>query len=252
MTKKNHHLALCKTLIAITACLAFASDPANAQDSQTIVHRVIAAERYMDDHLNGYTVTENYKLFSPGDNTPVANATYAVQYVRGQGKTYTETGTPEFRKAFAKLAIGMMIEGQQKASRPPVREHVLITPENYTMTLVGTPTVPGPVPKYICQLPRPPLRNTFILRLTPREPRPELIYGLMWVDATTLRTIRIEGQLSAAPSIFTGRPFIERDYKDLNGFAMAYSSCQVTEGFLAHQLSQITYDGYILHSGKNN
>ncbi len=231
-----------RTILAFMAFFAFATNLAQAQDPQGIVQRVIDAEKYREDHLQSYTVTENYKLFSPGSDTPGANATYHVEYIRGQGKTYTPVGTPDFHKAFTKLAIGKMVEGQEKASRPPTREHVLFTPENYTMTLVPTP----PEAKYICQIDRRPLTNTYAIRLAPIQPRPELIDGVMWVDAKTLRIVRVEGRFSAAPSIFVGRPLLERDYKDQEGFAVAYSSCQTTEGMLAHQLSRISYDDYLL------
>lgn len=212
-----------------------------AQNSSDIVSKINRAEHNREDKLAGYTVTEHYEIYEPGNDSPVGEGRYKVTYTRGHGKTYELVGALDSKRPFVKGAVQRIIAGQQKASQPALRSRLLVTSDNYAMTLMDEGKTPKP--SYICNISHP-ARKTRVLAIKPLHPGPALLEGFLWVDSENFHVVRIEGRFSTSPQIFVGRPTFERDYADLGGFAMATSSCQVAQGQFVHHRSEITYENY--------
>lgn len=227
---------------ALAVFLSMISSPQRvaAQNKVEVIERINEAEMNRETGLAGYTVTERNQVFEPGDEPPVGQAVYKVTYVRGRGKTYQQQSLSA-RKAFVQKALERTVHGEEKASQPEQRKKVLLTSANYSMILIEEGKEPQPL--YICNFNRA-ARKTRVVKITPRNHGPNLIDGFLWVDSSNYHLVRVEGRFSDSPSMWVGRPVFERDYSDLNGFAMAISSCSRSQSWLSQNLLQITYENY--------
>jgi hypothetical protein len=211
-----------------------------AQSANDIIVKINQAESDREERLAGYNVTERYEVYEPGDDRAVGGAVFEVSYIRGRGKTYSEKSLFS-RKRFVKRALERTVRGEERASHPESRKNILVTSDNYKMALVDQGKEPQP--SYICSVNRP-ARKTRVVAIKPILSGPELIDGFLWVDSENYHIVRIEGRFSDSPSIWIGRPVFERDYVDLNGFAVATSSCSVSQSWFSHERLQITYSDY--------
>ena len=235
-------LRACSILVCFI--LSMAPMRLTAESKGDIVNHIDQREEDREAHLAGYTVTEVYQMYKPGDDAPVGERTVTTTYVRGKGKTYVEQS--RHGSFLAQKAFDRILKGEEKLSKPENRRAALPISANYAMVLVDKGKEPQP--SYICNGDRPPT-NTRVLEIKPRHPGPELVEGFLWVDKENNRIVRIQGRFSESPSFWVGRPAIERDYiqgnGEGNGFAMAISSCSVSNTwFTGKHTVQITYKDY--------
>src|SRR4051812_8254071 len=219
-------------LIRVIALLA--APLLTAQSKNDIIVKINEAEWDREQKVAGYNVTEHYQIFEPGNDVAIGDAVYKVSYVRGRGKSYDQQSLSA-HKRFVKRALERTIRGEEKASEPEPRKRILLTSDNYRMTLIDSGNEPHP--SYICDISRP-ARKTRVLALKPIHPNPQVIDGLLWIDSENHHIVRIEGRFSDSPSIWIGRPKFERDYVDLNGFAVAMSSCSISQSWFSHHKLQ--------------
>jgi hypothetical protein len=211
-----------------------------AESKGDIVNHINQGEEDREAHLAGYTVTEVYQMYKPGDDAPMGERTVTTTYIRGKGKTYVEQS--RYGSFLAQKAFDRILKGEETLSKPENRKAALLNSDNYSMVLVDEGK--DPQPSYICNGDRP-LTKTRVLEIKPRHPGPELVEGFLWVDVQNYRIVRIRGKFSESPSFWVGRPVIERDYTEGNGFAMAISSCSVSNTwFTGKHTVQITYKDY--------
>ena len=213
----------------------------HSQSNSEIIARIDKAEADKQANLTFYEVTEHYQIYEQADDAPIGDVHFDVTYRKGIGKTYVQVGEAHYRKPFVQKAIARMIAGQRRVSQPAQRSGVLVTSDNYAMQVIEQGKEPQP--HYICNLDRP-TRKTRVVSIKPLHPGPGMIEGLIWVDPATGHEVRIEGIFSRSPNVFVGRPVFERDYTDQGDFALASSSCQISQSPFSHDRSQITYERY--------
>lgn len=163
-------------------------------------------EKARESQLEAYQVTERYTMTRGHSNAVAGDMVVDVSYTKGRGKEYvvrSQTGS-----AAVKLVFNKILQRQQELSREPLRHQVIITTDNYNIELPD---------QSISEINGVKTRKVTI---TPLKPKDFLINGSMWIDSH-FHPVRIEGVLSATPSIFTGRPTLERDYQDVGAFALA-------------------------------
>src|SRR5579883_1348754 len=192
-------LPACLCLLLVLAARAQTAPPG-------LIEHIDEAELARETGLPGYTVTEHYSIFRNGASRPDATATVETVYRRGQGKTYTvlsRTGSSLLQK----YLIDRILTEQRGLSKGDERRSALITSANYAMQFERAEPFSG--------------RDCLLLRLIPKRKSPYLMDGEIWVDAHNYHLVRVKGIPSAAPSIWVGTPEIERDYQDLDGYALA-------------------------------
>jgi hypothetical protein len=195
-----------------------------------LIQRVDDAELARETGLAGYTVTEHYSVFRNGGSEPAATTTVQTVYKRGEGKSYTvvnRTGSAFLQK----YLIDRVISEQQDLSKGGERQNALIISANYDMQYEREESLAG--------------RDCLVLKLIPKRKGPHLMDGLIWVDSRNYHLVRVKGSPSTMPSIWTGIPDIQRDYQELDGFALAKTSrSESKRPVIGTTVVEIDYDSY--------
>jgi hypothetical protein len=221
---------IARVTLATALCLLLNSVVFAQTPPGDLVQRVDDAELARETGLAGYTVTEHYLIFRNGGDQPAATAVVETVYKRGQGKNYSVTSRTG-SSFLQKYLIDRVLSEQKGISKGDARKNALITSANYTMQFERDESVSG--------------RDCLVLKLIPREKSPYLIDGQIWVDAHNYHLVRVEGNPSAAPSIWTGLPKIQRDYQELDGFALAKSSqSESRRPVIGTTIVKIDYENY--------
>jgi hypothetical protein len=226
----------------ITAIL-FAGLAANALAAQqldltSIIRKVDAAVKARVDRVASYTVTEHYAVYRNSDEIhPVAEMTVKTDYRQETGKSYTilsESGSGFIRTH----VLRTLLDNEKQINLPGIREHSWFTSANYEMQLKpgGIQLLDG--------------RECLALAISPRHKAPNMIEGTLWVDIKDGTIVRLEGNATQSPSIFTGPAQVSRQYVNVNGFAMATQARAVSDSFLlGRTIVTIDYRNYQIQLG---
>ena len=195
----------------------FICDGLHASDQQEdLLRRIDAAELSREANLAGYTVTEYYTIRNSHFSRPAA-ATVETTYKRGEGKTY-KVLSRNGPSLLENTVLDRLLREESEMSRGKVREQAVITSANYQMKLVDRELADG--------------RACDVIELTPKRKSPYLLKGRMWVDPAGPTIVRIEGKPPASLSFFEGRPQVMREYKNIDGFALAQRIHVASSSFL--------------------
>jgi outer membrane lipoprotein-sorting protein len=232
--------ASARTVVAafLVAGLGAAALAAQQLDSASVIQRVDAAVKDRIDHVMSYTVTEHYAVFRNNDEIhPVAEMSVKTDYRQETGKSYTilsESGSGFIRN----YVLHPLLENEKQINLPGIREHSWFTSANYQMQLKpgGIQPLDG--------------RECLALAISPRRKAPNMIEGTLWVDAKDGTIVRLEGNATQSPSIFTGPAQVSRQYVNVNGFAMATQAKAVSDSFLlGRTIVTIDYRNYQIKLG---
>jgi hypothetical protein len=92
---------------------------------------------------------------------------------------------------------------EHEAEMAPSWREVALTEENYSFKLLGTETEEG--------------HECFVLSLTPRSDRKDLIRGRAWIDAENFNVRRVEGAPLKTPSWWVKRVEITMQFSQVMG-----------------------------------
>ncbi|MFL6350649.1 MAG: hypothetical protein ACJ74Z_02190 [Bryobacteraceae bacterium] len=215
--------------LILGACNGKDLDGRERQDD--LIRQIDQAELSRENKLSGYTVSEYYTIQNSHFSNP-AEAIIETTYKRGEGKTYkvlSRSGPSLLRNR----VLDRLLQEETQMSRGKMHEQAIITSANYDMKLMGKEPVGG----IMCD----------VLQLTPKRKSPYLLRGRLWVDPAKMMVVKIEGKPPTSASFFSGRPQVVREYKHLEGFALAHHSHAVSSSFLFGQSTvDIEYRDYHL------
>lgn len=206
--------ARCAAPLLIVILFAYSGLCASAPQ-EDLIRRIDAADSSREANLVGYTVTEHYTISNSHFSRPAMAAVEAT-YKRGEGKTY-KVLSRSGPSLLENTALDRLLREEGEMSRGNVREQAVITSANYQMKVVGQESIDA----VVCQ----------VVELTPKRKSPYLLKGRMWVDPAGPTVVKIEGKPSASVSFFEGRPQVMREYKNVNGFALAQRIHVVSSSF---------------------
>ena len=221
-------------LLVLSGC---ASNELDVKEQQRdLIHQIDQAELHRERKLAGYSVTEYYRIENSHFSKP-AEATIETTFRRGQGKTYkvlSRTGPALLRNR----VLDRLLQEEREMSRGKMREQAILTSANYDMKLIGSEPLGGTM----CD----------VLDLIPRRKSPYLLQGRLWLDPANMLIVKIEGKPPTSASIFSGRPQIIREYKEVNGLALAQHSRAVSSSFFfGRSTVEIEYRNYhVITSGR--
>jgi hypothetical protein len=222
--------------VLVVAVLGAAGIAGQQLDSAAMIQRVDAAVKARIDHVAAYTVTEHYAVFRGSDEThPAAEMMVKTDYRRESGKNYTilsESGSG----FLLTHVLHKILEDEKQINMPGTREHLWLTSANYAMQVKpGMQTVDG--------------RECVAVAVTPLRKAADMIEGTLWVDVKDGTLVRLEGNATQSPSIFTGPAQLMREYVNVNGFSMATHAKAVSQSFLLGQtVIKIDYQDYTITS----
>jgi len=183
--------------------------------------------------IAGYTVTEHYAVYRNHDEDhPAAEMTVKTTYRKETGKSYqilSQSGSSILRN----MVLGSILDHEKKINQPGVREGSWFVSANYDMKLKTGQVEPIDG------------RGCVALAISPRRKEPYLIEGTIWVDAEDGTIVKVEGQSSKSPSMFTGPTQMSRQYVNMGGFAEATHARAVSSSAIFGQtVVKIDYTGY--------
>jgi hypothetical protein len=80
----------------------------------------------------------------------------------------------------------------------------LITPENYTLEVVGVDRIAS--------------ANCSVVHAVPKRKKTDLFEGKIWIDDQDFAIVKIAGHLAKSPSFWIKYVDFERDYQKIDGF----------------------------------
>lgn len=109
-----------------------------------------------------------------------------------------------------------------------------ITPENYKFNFKGTQEING--------------QTTYEFHVKPRQKRPGLFKGKVYLEAKTGHIVRAEGTLVKSPSVFVKKVEFTQDYEDVAGFSLPARMHSVANTRLfGKAVVDISHSDYIAH-----
>ena len=204
--------------------------------SQSVIAGIDDAQELRAQKLTGYAAVEHYTVRNSHFRQS-AELTASVVYQRALGKTYKilSRSGPGFLQ---ECVINRILKEDAALSQSTERSRNLLTSANYSMEVQGTQRLHD--------------TECYVVSIHPRRHKLSLIDGKAWIDIQAFSLLRIEGKPAASPSIWTGRPFIEREYRIIDGFSFPkYSRATSKEIFTGRSELEIEYSQYHIFEGQN-
>jgi hypothetical protein len=205
---------------------------AQQRDATTVIRHLdeIAESRFQ--RVTSFTVTEHYAVYRGQDEShPVAEMTVHTTYHKESGKSYeveAESGAALIRR----FGLRPLLDNEKIINLPGNREQSWFISANYEMQLQsGVRSIDG--------------RDCLAVSMQPRRKAPNMIDGTLWVDAQDLTIVRVEGMASRNPSIWSGPTHMMRQYRNIDGFAMAtHARAESNSPLFGRTVVTIDYSDY--------
>jgi hypothetical protein len=178
---------------------------------------VLARVADINNRGNGvvYSVRREYRIrnarFSQ-EATVLVHLTHRI----GEEKRFTVVR----RSGSERLAgiVDKLLAAEGDASRPLKKAGYEISPANYSARIRGMGFVDG--------------RSCYIVDVTPKRKDKFLIQGTLWVERETYGILRLEGSPVGNISIWTGRPDLVQDFREIGGLWLPSYLHAVSSGML--------------------
>jgi hypothetical protein len=202
-----------------------------------VIRMVDAAVAARFENVLNFTDTEHYAVYRGDETHPAAEMTVRDNYKKGAGKTYTllsESGS----SILLHFGLKPLLESEQNINLPGNVEKSWFNSSNYEMKLSF-----GAVQRHNG-------RDCFALDIVPKEKAPNLIVGMMWVDARDGTLVEIDGVASKDPSAFSGTTHMMRRYANVDGYSMAtHARAESESPLFGRTVVTIDYSDYKLETG---
>jgi len=220
-------------LICVASVLAIGA--AHAQTGDPVYQRIDAAVYQRVDNVAGFTDTEKYSVYRGRDEThAAAEITVKMTYRRGVGRSYqilSQSGSDLIRK----FGLVPLLNAETRLSEPGTLEHSWFTTDNYEMKLKSRQ------PELLDG------RQCYALTIVPRHKAPNAIRGTLWVNAEDGSIVKVEGVASRRPSILAGSTSMMREYRKINGYAMAtHARAESNSHIIGRTVVTVEYSDYHL------
>jgi hypothetical protein len=193
-------------------------------DLNLIVERLENVQCRNPAQSEAYEVTREYKIFHGDDKQPTSEVIAQINFVPPDLKTY-QIEQAQGNSRGEKMVRELLDRETESAKKGPDSE---ISRRNYDFAFLGEENV-GAVPEYV-------------LRIVPKRRDKYLLYGQLWVDASTYRIRRVEGVPARSPSFWIKNIHIILQYAELGGMWVPVSF---------HAIATVRFLGPFTLSGHN-
>ena len=164
--------------------------------------RMIVRHHWQESHLDRLSGIRNYKV--ENDKGEIVAEEAVVMEYRAPG-TETFTSSSEKGSGFVLHHVFQrLMKDEKKRIRVNKDPDSLITPENYTLEMVGTERIGG--------------SNCSVIHAVPKHSQTDLFEGKIWIDTEDFAIVKITGRLAKSPSFWIKRVDFVRDYQKIDGF----------------------------------
>lgn len=182
---------------------------AQAPNGAGMIHALDAENQSRYEHVLSFTDIEHYVVFRGDDQVhPAAQMTVRMTYKKGIGKNYqilSQAGSG----LIMKYGLSPLLENEKAINDPARAAQSWFTSANYSMKLKAgvTQNING--------------RPCLAMAIAPLHKGPNMIDGILWIDARDHTLVEVEGIASQKPSVFAGKTHMMRQYVNMRGYAMA-------------------------------
>lgn len=193
----------CEAIDNLTVAGVPPDSSATEQDNTAeLFSRLRTRHHWQEAHLARLSVVRTYKVEND-KNKMLAEAVVLVEYRAPGTETFTSTSGNGSGFVIHRVFQRLM-DDEEKRIRINKDPDTLITPENYTLEVVGTDKIGGSV----CS----------IVRAVPKRKETDLFEGKMWIDNQDFAIVKITGRLAKSPSFWIKQVDFVRDYRKIDGF----------------------------------
>lgn len=186
---------------AVRAGTLNSSGPDTSNTAQ-LFSRLTARHHWQQAHLDRFSVVRTYKMEND-KNKLVAEEVVDMKYKAPTTETFTSTSGKGsgFIRNHVFLRIMKDEEHRVRANKHP---DSLITPENYTLKVIGEAKIGD--------------SDCSVISAVPKRKEMDLFEGTIWVDNQDYAIVKIAGHLAKSPSFWIKRVDFVRDYQKIDGF----------------------------------
>jgi outer membrane lipoprotein-sorting protein len=192
---------------------ASASDPtATALTGDAIFAKLVESNSLRESRLKQYSVQSTYRV--QNDKGEMRAETQALLRYRApdikEFKIISEKGSGLIRTRVFKPLMDVEIETAAERNRLDSS----ITPNNYTLALLGEEEVAG--------------SHCFVVQATPKRDDKYLFTGKIWIHSAEFAVVKIEGQPAKNPSLWIKRVDFVRRYQKIGEFWLPLKNESIT------------------------
>lgn len=173
---------------------------------ETILARMSQAAIRNETHLSPYTVTREYELFEHKRDKIRSLVIANITVLSADSKSYRIQRTEG--SIIGEGIVRRVLEGEANLAKESSKSD--ITQNNYHFQFVRKEATSG----YPC----------YVLQILPRRKDKSLLFGTIWVDATTYLIHRLEGEPEKNPSWWVRDVHVVLIYADVGGMWLPTSS----------------------------
>ena len=187
-------------LIAALCSMIAAQQQTTAQ-SASLDYVVDAMQRVQASGrpLLPYVLIREYQL--SGANKPSSNVVAQVDFMPPSSKNYRIQKSSGNNRG--EQVVRRLLDHEVQATSDVVNSKTALSRDNYEFTSMGETSLDG--------------QACYVLGLMPKRKDNELISGQAWVDKSSYRVLRIEGDLVKSPSWWLKKVHIKLNFADLSG-----------------------------------
>ncbi len=184
--------------------VAFADPAKPPVPEEEIVNRYLGATQEQQTALRGGSMEVDIDARLP--KRKMHGTLHALRQISKLGRiTYHMLGFNGDNTVKTEV-IARYLSAEVQANQGQNGSTLAITPENYKFKYKGMEDLNG--------------RNTYILRVTPREKKVGLFKGELWLDSETFMPVRESGSFVKTPSVFLKKVQFVRNYMLQNGVSV--------------------------------
>ncbi len=225
-------LTICALFLALTPAAISQTAPAITQADE-VMARVFVRDRQREAVSQGVAGSRRYVF----DNERFHKHSEMLVTVKidPDGSKYFEVVSEEGWKTGNQRILRKMLESESETSRPGMRAKALLTPDNYTFSLLRTELVEG--------------RPTYVIAVTPKRHDKYLFEGQIWIDGLDYALVRVEGKPAKNPSFWTHSVHFVQQYHKTGDFWFPTTTESVTQARIFGKTDVIIrYFDYAPHS----
>jgi len=177
------------------------SEP-DTSNTPALFSRLTARHHWQQAHLDHFSVVRTYKMEND-KNKLVAEEVVDMKYKAPTTETFTSTSGKGsgFIRNHVFLRIMKDEEHRVRANKNP---DSLITPENYSLKVIGEARIGD--------------SDCSVISAIPKRKEIDLFEGTIWVDNQDYAIVKIAGHLAKSPSFWIKRVDFVRNYQKIDGF----------------------------------
>lgn len=175
--------------------------PVQPPDLATLVHHISATQAQNHSRTLPYTVTRDYKVFGANAERARTEVVAKINFLPPNMKTYD---IDQSTGGMGEKVIRRILDHEVDAARDP--REMMVNEQNYRFDYDGE--------EFVDNL------SCYRLTIAPKHDRKDLLNATIWVDKTSYRIVRMEGEPAKSPSFWVKDVHLVLDFGEVAGMWM--------------------------------